>query len=270
MSHHGKLIACIGYSLRLAQKSGQTTTIDHLWHGLYSLTRQDEPVKQPLCLYTALGLDQDVVMNQHPTSSSCAQSATLALGGDLIPLQHCPHIHLSAAPARPTAQGCCNVATQTEVGMISMPDFEAFLARFTKDVEKRLFDNLKHLCAPCPAEPTSPTSSTTVSQAPWQTQALWWISNQSAHALSLALWPFVDRMRSASTRSLTNRRPTNWQELDETYTPRCFAYLCALTLLFCHGLAPALRIQSFLWVHDSALFQEIHVLVKFSSVSCNF
>eukprot|EP00438_Fugacium_kawagutii_P012171 Skav205387 [mRNA] locus=scaffold1642:27116:27760:+ [translate_table: standard] len=166
MSHHGKLIACIGYSLRLAQKSGQTTTIDHLWHGLYSLTRQDEPVKQPLCLYTALGLDQDVVMNQHPTSSSCAQSATLALGGDLIPLQHCPHIHLSAAPARPTAQGCCNVATQTEVGMISMPDFEAFLARFTKDVEKRLFDNLKHLCAPCPAEPTSPTSSTTVSQAP--------------------------------------------------------------------------------------------------------
>jgi len=71
-----KLISCVGYSLRIAQRQGKQSTVEHLWHALHSLTHDDEhPLKRPLCLYAALGLDIGLTSTASSTQVNAAHSA---------------------------------------------------------------------------------------------------------------------------------------------------------------------------------------------------
>ena len=71
-----KLISYVGYSLRIAHRQGKQSTVEHLWHALHSLTHDDEhPLKRPLCLYAALGLDTGLTSTASSTQVNAAHSA---------------------------------------------------------------------------------------------------------------------------------------------------------------------------------------------------
>ena len=56
MEATGKLASCIAYSLRCAQKAGLEEVADLLWRALFHAAQCRGP-RQPICLYSALGLD---------------------------------------------------------------------------------------------------------------------------------------------------------------------------------------------------------------------
>lgn len=129
-----KLISCVGYSLRLAKRSGQEVAAEHLWHGLNCLIQgKTECSGRPLCLFTALGFDEAV------DADPCQQPITDT--GD-VAMSDVDSVQVSAKPSQKEV-ACCEAAAQTEVSVISMVDFHSFLARFQKDLEERLLQNLQ-------------------------------------------------------------------------------------------------------------------------------
>ena len=136
-----KLISCVGFCLRIAQRQGKQSTVEHLWHALYSLTGDDDeqPLKQPLCLYAALGLDTCLASAASSTQVNAAPSAMV--DSDVNPgieFQDFGSCTDKDHAAKLRGQQRSDQASQTEARMIPMDEFDAFVQRFTKDLEKRL------------------------------------------------------------------------------------------------------------------------------------
>ena len=137
-----KLISCIGYSLRLATKQGRVSIAQHLWHGFYALTQEQNEnecvsIARPLCLYSALGLDGHEPDEKHlPGTTSFRDPATSTLlDQDLAAGQY------ASAMVRPFS----DQATQTETQMLTM--HTSLMASFKRS---------RKTCAPLSASPFQP------------------------------------------------------------------------------------------------------------------
>ena len=137
-----KLISCIGYSLRLATKQGRVSIAQHLWHGFYALTQEQNEnecvsIARPLCLYSALGLDGHEPDEKHlPGTTSFRDPApSTLLDQDLAAGQY------ASAMVRPFS----DQATQTETQMLTM--HKSLMASFKRS---------RKTCAPLSASPFQP------------------------------------------------------------------------------------------------------------------
>jgi len=122
MADH-KLIACVGYSLRLAVRQRLNVAAGHLQHGLYALVNDNQRPKHPICLYSALGFDEEPVERSEGAES----------------VDHPAYVPGSVSLEQPGAD-CCERASQTDEQMLSMTDFESFLDRLQQNLAKNLMD----------------------------------------------------------------------------------------------------------------------------------
>ena len=86
-----KLISCIGYSLRLATKQGRVSIAQHLWHGFYALTQEQNEnecvsIARPLC-HTLLWVWMDM-----------SQMRSICLGQPLSEILQLAHFSIKTLP----------------------------------------------------------------------------------------------------------------------------------------------------------------------------
>ena len=153
-----KLVACIGYTLRLAQRQKEIDVAGHLWHGLYSLTKTTNVtvrITKPISLYSALGFSDmmsesiSTVLVDDAPSQGCGPSIQTQ---SKMPTSTVVDVDSSALRSgaltdkgNPDNEGCfvqahgeldCwESATQTEVEVISRPQFELIMDDMKKHVE---------------------------------------------------------------------------------------------------------------------------------------
>ena len=158
-----KLVACIGYTLRLAQRQKEIDVAGHLWHGLYSLTKTTNVtvrIKKPISLYSALGFSDmmsesiSTVLVDDAPSQGCDPSiqtqskmqTSTVVDVDSSALRSGAFLHeKSSDKGNPDNEGCfvqargeldCREsATQTELEVISRPQFELIMDGMKKQVE---------------------------------------------------------------------------------------------------------------------------------------
>ena len=85
MSRHERLCACLGYSVRIAQRDTRQDVAALLWHCLYILTQPDRDHRIPISLHASLGLDDDAVYERDSFNPpEAADPATKSVDGGLV------------------------------------------------------------------------------------------------------------------------------------------------------------------------------------------
>ena len=109
-----RLSACIGYSIRQAQRGGRSDVAQPLWQALYVVTTPDKTPK-PISLFSALGLDGRHREVNGVAETHCGPGLTVEQGG--IPLTSTdPFTTLQAATAG------SQVSTQTEEPVLTVTE----------------------------------------------------------------------------------------------------------------------------------------------------